>query len=87
MIKYYQQRDRGISKWAKGKNSFFARTISVAVSYDAMISKRPYNHEIEKEKAVHELKRNVLTQFDPVIVEAFAKVIWKYNNITLQRGI
>ena len=54
-----------------------ARIMTVADSYDAMVSKRPYKDVISPQKAVAEIKKNRGIQFDPVIVDAF---LFLYNN-------
>ena len=60
----------------KGDNiNIFAQIISVADSYDAMISERAYRHALSKEKAIAELKDNCGTQFNTQIVKAFVKVL------------
>lgn len=48
-----------------------ARIISVADSYDAMTSKRPYRLAMSAEEACRELQRCSGTQFDPWVVRAF----------------
>ncbi len=48
-----------------------ARILTVADSYDAMTSNRPYRQARTHEYAVAELKRCASTQFDPEIVRAF----------------
>ena len=52
-----------------------SRIIAVADAYEAMTSNRPYRKAMSKEKSIKELKRNSGTQFDPIIVKAFVKVI------------
>lgn len=53
-----------------------ARIMSVADSYDAMISERPYRKRpLSKKEAIEEIKKNSGTQFDPKIVEAFLRVV------------
>jgi putative nucleotidyltransferase with HDIG domain len=49
----------------------FARIISIADSYDAMISNRAYRKGLSHEAAIEELKRCAGTQFDPSLVELF----------------
>jgi putative nucleotidyltransferase with HDIG domain len=49
----------------------FARIISIADAYDAMISNRAYRKGLSHEAAVEELKRCAGTQFDPSLVELF----------------
>ncbi|MHB1325319.1 MAG: HD domain-containing phosphohydrolase [Thermoleophilia bacterium] len=48
-----------------------ARVLSVADSYEAMTSDRPYRKALSDEQAVAELMRCMGTQFDPGVVEAF----------------
>jgi len=50
-----------------------ARIIFVADAYDAMTSNRAYGGRLSPRDAVEELDRCAGTQFDPVIVEAFAR--------------
>jgi len=50
-----------------------ARIIAVADTYQAMTSDRPYRKGLGQDIALTELKRCVGSQFDPVLVEAFAK--------------
>jgi HD-GYP domain-containing protein (c-di-GMP phosphodiesterase class II) len=52
-----------------------ARMISVADSYDAMTSHRPYRRALGIDQAVTELLKNAGTQFDPRIVEVFTKLL------------
>jgi len=52
-----------------------ARIIAVADSYEAMTSDRPYRRALSREEAVAELKSGMGTQFDPMVVAAFLKVL------------
>ncbi|UCE97198.1 MAG: diguanylate cyclase [Dehalococcoidia bacterium] len=52
-----------------------ARILSVADSYDAMTSPRPYREQLSMEDAVKELKRCAGKQFDPEIVDMFCDTI------------
>ena len=52
-----------------------ARIVHVVDAFDAMTSERPFRDAISPEKALEILKRNVGTQFDPAVVEAFEKAI------------
>jgi HD-GYP domain-containing protein (c-di-GMP phosphodiesterase class II) len=48
-----------------------SRILSVADSFDAMISDRPYRKGLKIEEAIDELKRNSNLQFDRTVVDAF----------------
>ncbi len=48
-----------------------ARIIAVADTYDAMTTDRPYRRALQHDFAVSEIQKNIVTQFDPQIVEAF----------------
>lgn len=50
-----------------------ARILSVADTFDALTSDRPYRPKNSKEVAVKEILRCSGTQFDPAVVEAFVK--------------
>lgn len=56
-----------------------SRIISVADSYNAMTTSRPYRNALEVKDALNELKKGSKTQFDPEIVEFF---IDNFNTIT-----
>ncbi|MDO8535795.1 MAG: HD domain-containing protein [Candidatus Omnitrophota bacterium] len=49
--------------------------VSVADSYDAMTSHRPYMKNMTKPEAIEQLKQNSGTQFNPKVVDAFIKVL------------
>ena len=57
-----------------------ARIISVVDAYHAMISDRPYRKALPEEVALGELRKNVGTQFDPIVVAAFVRA-WEKGNI------
>lgn len=60
----------------KGKEiPFRARIISIADTWDAMLSDRPYRKALSVEEAKNELKKHSGIQFDPEIVAAFIKVL------------
>ena len=54
-----------------------SRIITVADSFEAMTSDRPYRKALEYVVAIKELEANKNTQFDPYIVDVFKKVIAK----------
>ena len=59
----------------KEKLSQGARILAVADAYDAMTSDRPYRAAMNMETACAELERCKGSQFDPVIVAAFLKLM------------
>ncbi len=52
-----------------------ARILTVADSYDAMISDRPYRRGMTSDEAIVELEHCAGTQFDPALVEQFVKAL------------
>lgn len=52
-----------------------ARIISLADSYDAMSSERPYRKALDEEVILYELRRNAGYQFDPVIAKVFVEKV------------
>lgn len=52
-----------------------SRIVTVLDTYDAMTSDRPYRKALPRETALMELRNCSGTQFDPMVVEAFIKVI------------
>lgn len=74
LILYHHERFDGMGYpygLAKDKIPLLARILAVADTYDAMTSTRPYRPAMKHEIAVAELKNNVGSQFDPVVVRAF----------------
>ncbi len=61
-----------------------ARIMSVADVYDALVSKRVYKGEWTHEQAVKEIILKSGTQFDPVIVDAFALEEGTFHEISQQ---
>ncbi|MDH7601059.1 MAG: response regulator [Armatimonadota bacterium] len=54
---------------------FLSRILAVADALEAMTSDRPYRPAISWSAAVEELQRHSGTQFDPVVVDAAARVV------------
>jgi putative nucleotidyltransferase with HDIG domain len=54
-----------------------ARILTVADSFDAMSSNRPYRKALSPQEAIQELREKAGTQFDPQIVEAFCAAFAK----------
>ena len=57
-----------------------ARILSVADSYDAMVCDRPYRAGGPSDEAIREVERCSGTQFDPEVVEAFKRVIYRIGD-------
>jgi HD-GYP domain-containing protein (c-di-GMP phosphodiesterase class II) len=60
-----------------------SRIISVVDAFHAMVSDRPYRKGLSYDYAIQQLKDGSGTQFDPVVVAAFLKVISNEINITV----
>jgi putative nucleotidyltransferase with HDIG domain len=79
IVKHHHERwdGKGYPDGLKGEGiPLGARIMTVADSYDAMVSARPYRRVgFSKSDAVAEIKRHAGTQFDPTVVEAFLKVV------------
>lgn len=50
-----------------------ARILTVADSFDAMTTDRPYRKALSQNEAIEELLKNRGTQFDPLVVDAFVQ--------------
>jgi len=65
-----------------------AKIVSLADSFDAMTTDRPYRRRRSFEDVVRDLRENSGTQFDPKVVAAFACAILKeVNGVTNDRRI
>ncbi|MBR3697336.1 MAG: HD-GYP domain-containing protein [Clostridia bacterium] len=61
---------------------YLARITSIADSFDAMTSNRPYRTVLSLEQARSEIEKNSGTQFDPKIVKVFLEVLdYHYDEI------
>ena len=67
------------SRLRGGQIPLCARIMSVADAFEAMVYGRPYRQRMDIDSAIKEIKKKSGTQFDPKIVEAFLKVIRKFN--------
>ena len=66
----------GYPQGLKGEEiTFLAKILSVADTYDAMTSERPYRAGMPQERALAELRRCVGTQFDEKIVAVFCEKV------------
>jgi diguanylate cyclase (GGDEF)-like protein len=52
-----------------------SRVVAVCDAFDAMTTERPYREPIPEGEAIAELRRCAGTQFDPMVVEAFCRVL------------
>jgi putative nucleotidyltransferase with HDIG domain len=53
------------------------KILTLADSFDAMTTNRPYRGKMELRRVIEELKRCTTTQFDPAIMAAFCSVLEK----------
>jgi putative nucleotidyltransferase with HDIG domain len=59
-----------------GENiSVHARILAVADCYDAIVSDRPYRKGLPKQQALEILTKRAGTQFDPMVIEVFTRMI------------
>jgi HD-GYP domain-containing protein (c-di-GMP phosphodiesterase class II)/signal transduction histidine kinase len=66
----------GYPSGLKGENiPFISRVLAVADSYTAMVSDRPYRKAVSRKSALKQIKAGSGTHFDPVVVNAFARVV------------
>jgi putative nucleotidyltransferase with HDIG domain len=80
MIKHHHERVDGCGypeKIAREGLSEGVKILTIADSFDAMTSDRPYRERLSMENALQELKGCVDTQFDGKIVAAFCRVLEK----------
>ncbi|MFZ2055094.1 MAG: HD domain-containing phosphohydrolase [Candidatus Aminicenantales bacterium] len=55
--------------------SFYSRIFSVADSYDAMTSDRPYRKALDRKTTVESIKMEAGKKYDPMVVDLFLKTI------------
>ncbi len=77
IIHHHERYDgHGYPSGLRGENiPFGARILAVADSFEAMLSKRPYRRKLSISQAVAEIVKFSGEQFDPIIVDAFIRVI------------
>jgi HD-GYP domain-containing protein (c-di-GMP phosphodiesterase class II) len=82
MITYHHEREDGQGyphKLSGDRIPIGSRILCVADSFDAMVHDRWYKRKRTLQNAIDEVKRCSGTQFDPVIVEAFLRVLEKID--------
>ncbi|MCL1926654.1 MAG: response regulator [Syntrophorhabdaceae bacterium] len=78
IIHHHERYDgKGYPSGLKGREiPIGSRILSVVDAFAAMTAHRPYrSRNLTKEEAIHELHKNVGTQFDPEVVEVFSSVV------------
>jgi HD-GYP domain-containing protein (c-di-GMP phosphodiesterase class II) len=55
--------------------ALYSRIIAVCDAWDSLVIDRVYRKATTKELALEEIKKNAQTQFDPVLVEIFEKMV------------
>ncbi|UCG53624.1 MAG: HD domain-containing protein [Candidatus Latescibacterota bacterium] len=61
-----------------------SRVLSVADTYDAMTSDRPYRQAMSKADAIAELKRCSGTSFDPKVVNVFLEILEEQSSAVIE---
>ena len=80
MILYHHERydGAGYPKGLKGEEiPLEARILTVADSFDTMMSRRPYRESLSRSEAIAELKKYSGSQFDPKLVKIFIEMLHK----------
>ena len=78
MIRSHHERwdGKGYPEGLAGHNiPLLSRMIALVDAYDAMVNDRAYRKGLEPEQAQEEIRKNAGTQFDPVLVEEFLKML------------
>lgn len=87
MILYHHERydGKGYPHGLKGNDiPLEARIMAVADAFDAMTSKRVYRNQADWGTVLDELHHNKEKQFDPLVVDAFLKILKHDNNFKQQ---
>jgi HD-GYP domain-containing protein (c-di-GMP phosphodiesterase class II) len=82
IIMYHHEKYNGTgypSQLKGGQIPLGARIMSVVDAFEAMVYGRPYRQRMDIASAIKEVKKKSGTQFDPKVVEAFLKVIKRFN--------
>ena len=74
IIKHHHERydGKGYPDGLQGEDiPYLSRIITIADSYDAMTSDRPYRKGMDVTSAIEEIRKNIGSQFDPKLAENF----------------
>jgi len=75
----------GLNQVVAGKDiPLGARIIAVADAFDALTSDRPYRSAMLREDAMDEIQRCAGTQFDPVVVNIFLRILGRQSKAVAQ---
>jgi HD-GYP domain-containing protein (c-di-GMP phosphodiesterase class II) len=83
MAKYHHERmdGRGYPDGLTDKQiPLGAKIVTLADSFDAMTTDRPYKTRRSFDDVIHDLRRNTGPQFDPIVVVAFCRALVKELN-------
>ena len=83
IIKYHHERydGKGYPDKLKGNDiPYLARIVSIADTYDAMTTNRPYRKALTTEESLREIERCKGTQFDPELADLFIQMIQRDGN-------
>ena len=83
MAKYHHERmdGRGYPDGLTDKQiPLGAKIVTLADSFDAMTTDRPYKTRRTFDEVIHDLRRNTGSQFDPIVVVAFCRALMKELN-------
>jgi HD-GYP domain-containing protein (c-di-GMP phosphodiesterase class II)/FixJ family two-component response regulator len=87
IVKYHHERidGKGYPFGLRGKDiPFYARILSVADAFDAMMSDRHYRKRLSLDQAVAQLLEGAGTQFDAIVVNKFIELLSNYGQMVCE---